>query len=254
MKRYICIVLLFLSCGSPYQPNNNYPIVLVQLSDTEQINQRQLAETLSALQSAQIKAVLLKPIIENVTDSTLITAFKENHFPVYSSATIVEEKPSTIINEDSLLTKTSFLLLKNNQKYGKFPDLALKPFLKGVGIETGAFRNNVNSINGKSFASLALLLVSDLFELDLNQMSPKNIRLSKTGARPILFSDPKSAYQHISANEIIDGTFDMQSLQYPIVIIYQNTEEVQTLGGIKTKAEITADVVNQLLIELSTRL
>jgi hypothetical protein len=253
MYRLSIFILLFaFSCMPKYQKNSSFDISIIKIDETEgQVNQNQLIDVLTQLKSALPRAIILKPLLKNPTDS-LISKLNHLTIPIYASCRVDPESGDRSFKEDEYFVRTPYLLKRSFRKV-IFPADTLLPLFTGLGVEAAAFRNSgqlesyhvIIGINGKSFASLPLKLVGDLRDRKMETLKPHELYITKSGTLPIKFSDPNSMYTEYSSSSL-----DTEKIKNHIVVIYSDTEDINTMYGSKNKAEITADVVNQLLNQI----
>lgn len=249
------IIILFLSaCGPTYTPNGQTEIVLIHLDSRDSLDVDRTARVLRALNTIQPAVVGIKPLLPG--DSLIAAAMQRSEYPIYSSARTMDQRRNTNLNEDDIFQKTPFLLNRSFRDF-EVPAEMLLSYYRGVGPETAEFRNNGQiesyyvtiGINGKAFASLPLLMAMELTGKTVDDLNGANLYMSKRGTMAVRFSSPGSAYRDIPATDIISGNVDVDAIRGAAVILYDRNEMVPTLGGAKKTAEITADVLNQLLIQ-----
>ncbi len=259
MKHLFLLLIIFLfSCQTnTFKQNTIAEFVLVQLNSDENasaVNQTELAQLISLLDSASARAVVVKPIISNA-ESVLVQAMYQSQTPLYGSAA-VDNEHGKIVNEERIFRKSN-LLLKRSFSKAIVPADTLISLYKGVGIEAATFRNSGQlesyyvavALHGKTTASLPFLLTADLLGKTVNEISPVRLFLSTNGTMPVRFSNPNT-YPMTTVEDILNGTFSSDSLSNKVIILYQGSERIPTLQGAKLKPEITADVINQLINQI----
>lgn len=259
MKYFVLLTLFLFACKpSGYEPNTVSEIKLIELNsdeDPNSVDQKKLADLIAVLSEANVRAIVVKPILQTA-DTSLTAAIAASAAPVYGSAAVDDERGKTVAAER--VFEKSNLLLKRSFQKAIVPADTLNALYKAVGIEAATFRNSGQlesyyvaiALHGVTTASLPYALVCDLIGKGVNEINPVNLFLSKNGTMPVRFSEPDTyAMYHI--DDVLTNTQAQNALAESVVIVYQGTERIPTLQGAKLKAEITADVINQLANQLT---
>ena len=260
---FICSLFMLFSCSKEFKHNPSYPIIIINIDETvnnpNQLNKEKIVSILEKIKSLQISAIVQKAIFSQfqMEDTIYVNTLKNYPRSIYSSAAVKAEGGRKDLNEDDYFQQAD-LMITPTYKRIHVPAKEYRNAYKGIGPENVMFRNSgkiesyyyLKSINGKSYASLPLKLASDLMGITLNKNILKSLNLSKYGSIAIPFSS-SGAYKNYSYTDFLTNEINEKLFKRAIVILSHGNEEHYTTGGIKTKAEITADAINYILIKLS---